>query len=86
MKTLTFLAAGVAALALGACTNPNPEETETAATMPDTSVNESPAPDAGDTGVAGEGAMMTDPSAPASEGAADTDQDLPPVNLPETDG
>jgi hypothetical protein len=86
MKTLTLLAAGVAALALGACTNPNPEETDTAATMPDTSVNASPAPDAGDTGVAGEGAMAADPAAPASEGAAETDQALPPVNLPETDG
>lgn len=73
---LTILAAAACALALGACTNPNPEETETAGAMPDTSVAESPAPDAADTGVAGEGAI------PAQDGA-ETASDLPPVDTPE---
>ncbi|MDP1618393.1 hypothetical protein [Phenylobacterium sp.] len=86
MKTLTFFAAGVAALALAACTDTTPEETSTAAAMPDTSVDASPAPDAGETGLAGEGASPVAPAAPATEGAAETDENLPPVNLPNTGG
>jgi len=83
MKILTLMAAGVAALALSACTNPNPEDTETAATMPDTSTAESPAPDAGDTGVAGGPTMSGDAAQTGAEGQAETDQNLPPVNVPE---
>lgn len=74
MKMLTLAAAGVAALALVACTDTNPEETATAAAMPDTSTTESPAPSAGATGVAGPDA--------ANSGSAETDENLPPVNLP----
>jgi hypothetical protein len=82
MKILTMAAAGAAALALAACTNPNPEETETAASMPDTSTAESPAPDAGDTGVAGPGAATPGMSGAPPEDGADLNQNLPPVDVP----
>ncbi|MAK81062.1 hypothetical protein [Phenylobacterium sp.] len=83
MKILTLMAASAAALTLAACTNPNPEDTETAATMPDTSTAESPAPDAGDTGVAGSSAMSDDPAQSGAGIGAETDQNLPPVDVPE---
>ncbi|MDO8902170.1 MAG: hypothetical protein Q7V15_12540 [Phenylobacterium sp.] len=41
MKTLPLIILGAAALALGACTDTNPEQTATAAAMPDTAT---PAP------------------------------------------
>jgi hypothetical protein len=83
MKMMTLMAASAAALALAACTNPNPEDTETAATMPDTSTAESPAPDAGDTGVAGGPNVSGDPAQTGAGVGAETDQNLPPVDVPE---
>ena len=83
MRPLTLLATGAAALALAACTNPNPEETDTAATMPDTSTAQSPAPDAGETGVAGSNAMSGEPAQSAAGIASEGDQALPPVDVPE---
>ncbi|MDP3491042.1 MAG: hypothetical protein Q8R71_12980 [Phenylobacterium sp.] len=82
MKIITLLAAGAAALAMTACTDTNPEQTDTAAAMPDTSAAESPAPDAGATGVAGEGAMRANPAVASPDGTAETDENLPPVDLP----
>lgn len=82
MRILHLIATGAAALALGACTDPNPEETNTAAAMPDTSTAQSPAPDAGATGVPGADAMVSDPAQSAAGVGAETDQNLPPVDVP----
>ncbi|WP_333585708.1 hypothetical protein [Phenylobacterium sp.] len=79
MRTIVIAALGAAALALAACTNPNPEETATAAAMPDTTTTQSPAPSAGETGVAGPGAQP----ATGVDATAETEQNLPPVDLPQ---
>ncbi|MDP2212641.1 hypothetical protein [Phenylobacterium sp.] len=62
MKTLPLVILGAAALVLGACTDTNPEQTATAAAMPDTAT---PAP----------------ADAPPSQ-TAETEENLPPVDLP----
>lgn len=82
MKTLALLAISASAVALVACIDTSPEETDTAAAMPDTSSAQSPAPDSGDTGVAGADRAYPGQDREAAEGLADTEPSLPPVNLP----
>ena len=82
MKTLALLAISAGTVALVACIDTSPEQTDTAAAMPDTSSPQSPAPDSGDTGVAGTDRAYPGQDREAEEGVADTEQSLPPVNLP----
>lgn len=82
MKTLALLAVSASALALVACIDTSPEQTETAAAMPDTSPAQSPAPDAGEAGARGTSAAYSGQDGEVRAVASGTEQSLPPLNLP----